>query len=432
MTSKNSANSPDSARTAAEIAAAVSSGKLDPTVPVRDALHQIEALDAELNAFVTVLADFAIADAEALRERPDLSRLPLAGVPIGIKSNIDGDHPVVHRLKAAGAIVVGYTSAPECCIFPMTDTGDRITRNPWNRDLTAGGSSGGSGAAVASGMVPIAHGNDGFGSIRIPAAACGLFGIKPGFGVVPAEVGPTSWGGLAENGVLATTVADAALALSVMADRPDLALPTPPSRLRIGLDVHLPSMAMVRGDRHWRAAARVAGSVAVAAGHFVESAALPYPSGNSLLPTWTTAAAKDAVGVRLRDLERRNRTHLRIGRLLRKLGVTGPERSALTEKFGEFFADYDLVITPTLAKNPPKARSYSRASWFANFSAARYSPLTPVWNMLGWPAAAIPMGRHPDGSPMSVQIAGPPGSEATILGLAAQIESRHPWPVVAF
>jgi len=110
------------------------------------------------------------------------------------------DHPVVARLRAAGAVVVGMTNLPELGIYPFTDSGFGIARNPWDRRRTPGGSSGGSAAAVAAALVPVAQGNDGLGSLRIPAAACGLFSIKPGPGVVPAGIGADSWGGLSENG----------------------------------------------------------------------------------------------------------------------------------------------------------------------------------------------------------------------------------------
>src|SRR5690606_17038967 len=134
------------------------------------------------------------------------------------------------RLRAAGAIVVGMTRMPELGVWGTSDGATGIARSPWAPERSAGGSSGGSAAAVAAGMVPVAHGNDGLGSIRIPAAACGLFGLKPGPGVVPCGLGPTDWCGLVENGVLATTVEDAALVLSVMAARPDLAAVAEPAR----------------------------------------------------------------------------------------------------------------------------------------------------------------------------------------------------------
>ena len=132
---------------------------------------------------------------------------------------------MVRRLRGAGAVVVGITRVPELCVYGTTDSTYGITHNPWDLDRSPGGSSGGSAAAVASGTVPVAHGNDGMGSIRIPSACCGLVGIKPGLGVVPADLGDGSWFGMAENGPLATTVDDAALMLSVLASRPELADP---------------------------------------------------------------------------------------------------------------------------------------------------------------------------------------------------------------
>lgn len=420
------------ARTAIDIARAVRSAAMDPVAPTRAALRRIAESDTELSAFTRVLEDSALADAQSLPARPNFDQLPLAGVPVAIKDNIGVEHPVTRRLTAAGAVVVGFTSLPECGIWGTTDTPDRVTRNPWKPELSSGGSSGGSAVAVAAGMVPIAHGNDGMGSIRIPAAVCGIFGMKPGRGVVPVELGDTGWGGMVENGVLATTVADAALALSVMADEPALAELSNPTRLRIALDVSLPSMAMVHGDRHWRAAARNAGSVAVSAGHYVESAMLPYPNNVAMLLRWCSSAALDSRGQSLRGLERRNKTHLRIGRTANALRLKVPSTAALEDQLAPFFERYDVVITPALARNAPRAKNWSKTSWLSNIWSSRYAPLAGMWNVLGWPAASIPMGRHPDGPPMAVQIAGPPGSEATILGLAAQLEARHPWTVVAF
>ena len=166
--------------------------------------------------------------------------LPVGGEPVRLGSAAvpearqDKDHPVVARLLAAGAVVVGHTNLPERGIYPFTDSAFGIARNPWDRRRSPGGSPGGS-AAVASAMVPVAQGNDGLGAIRIPAGACGLVGIKPGVGVVLAQIGADSWGGIAENGPLATTVADAALMLEVMAGVSfDV---TEPSSLRIAVSV---------------------------------------------------------------------------------------------------------------------------------------------------------------------------------------------------
>jgi amidase len=231
---------------ATELAADVRAGRRSPRQLVEAVLSRIEAIDGELGAFQVVRRDAALAEADAVAARSDLSTLPLAGVPVAVKDNVpvtgepmrDGsagsdptpqtrDHEVVRRLRAAGAVVVGLTAVPELCVFGATDSVFGVTRNPWSLSRTPGGSSGGSAAAVASAMVPVAHGNDGMGSIRIPAACTGLVGIKPGLGTVPAQLGNGSWFDMAENGPLATTVADCALVLSVLADRPEFATVAP-------------------------------------------------------------------------------------------------------------------------------------------------------------------------------------------------------------
>ncbi|NKX89144.1 MULTISPECIES: amidase [Nocardia] len=430
---------------AAALAARVRAGTITPADAVADALTRISSENHKINAFTVVRSEQARAEALELTARPDLDELPLAGVPVAVKQNIavagepttagsaatsaaaePADHPVVARLRAAGAIVVGLTAMPELGLWANTDADGRVTRNPRDVGRTPGGSSGGAAAAVAAGLVPIAHGNDGLGSIRVPAAACGVFGIKPGRDVVPAGIGADSWSGMAENGILATTVSDAALALSVLADRSDLADLRPPQRLRIGLAVAPPSR-LVRVDRHWTAAARTAGARAAAAGHLVEPVELPYgDAALAMLLRWPTAGLADAE--RLADPERlqpRTRRHLALGRLIRRLRLVRPSQADRAEaRLLDFFENFDVVITPTLAAPPPKARQWSRRGWAANVaSSVRYAPFTGVWNLVGWPAASLPMGIHPEAhTPLAAQLAGPPGTEATLLGLAAQIE----------
>ncbi|MFE7801676.1 amidase [Nocardia sp. NPDC057440] len=435
---------------AVAIAAGVRDGSTSPTEVLDAVLERIVADTRKLNAFTVVRSAKAKAEALALEQRSDLDVLPLAGVPIAIKHNLEvegetnlcgsaatdthpaaADHPVVRRLRAAGAVIVGLTAVPELDLWAMTDSAGRTTRNPWNTARSAGGSSGGSAAAVAAGLVPVAHGNDGLGSVRIPAACCGVFGIKPGRHTVPAEVGVDSWAGMVENGVLATTVGDAALALSVLAARPDLAEVEPPGRLRIGLAVAPPSR-FFRVDRHWTAAARAAGSAAAAAGHQVEPTTLPYGETiSSVLLRWLVVGTRDAATLARPDrLQPRTRRHLALGRLVQRLGLVRPGQVDRVEaRLLEFFERYDVVITPTLAAAPPKARAWHTRGWLANVVASsRFSPFTALWNMVGWPAASVPMGMHPrSGTPVAAQLAGPPGSESTLLRLSAQLEALHPW-----
>src|SRR3954452_5775089 len=220
---------------AKQISRAVRRGDVSATQVVADTIEQIAISDPSLDAFRVVRAGEAIAEAEKVDDQEDLANLPLAGVPVAVKENTpvaglptwhgsaaarsavaEEDHEVVRRLRGAGAVVVGVTRMPEMGLWGVTDDANGPTRNPWDRDRTPGGSSGGAAAAVAAGLVPIAQGNDGLGSIRIPAACCGLVGLKPGRGVVPCDLGVDNWFGLTEQGVLTTTVADAALGFSVL------------------------------------------------------------------------------------------------------------------------------------------------------------------------------------------------------------------------
>ncbi|MGV9679024.1 amidase [Nocardia sp. NPDC003482] len=441
-------------RTATAIAAAVRDGTLDPEDIVEATLERIRLGDPRVNAFSRVRADAARAESRALAERPDLDALPLAGVPIVVKSNIDvagevtragsaagseqpaeSDHPVVSRLRAAGAIVVGVTEMCEFGLWGVTDTPERITRSPWDIRYSAGGSSGGSGAAVGAGLVPVAHGNDGLGSVRIPAACCGVFGVKPGRGLVPAEVGVDSWGGMTENGVLATTVADAALVLSVLADRPALAELEPPAQLRVALAVAAPS-PLLMVDKQWAEAARTAAELAAAAGHVVASATLPYSGGvGAVALRWPANAAREAAALPHPErLQRRTRTHVALGRAVLRAGLVRPGQvDRIEARLLDFFENHDVVITPTLAGPPPPAKAWHTRRWLPNVLAnMRFAPFTPLWNLVGWPAVSVPMGLHGrTGTPVAAQLAGPPGSESTLLRLAAQLESARPWRRVA-
>lgn len=445
---------PPPSASAVEIAAAVRAGRSTARSEVEHALARIDAVDNRLNAYQELRVFAALREADEVDRRPDRAELPLAGVPVAIKDNVavrgepmrngsaatratpqSDDHEIVRRLRTAGAVVVGTTRVPELCIFATTDSAFGITRNPWQPSRTPGGSSGGSAAAVAAGTVPIAHGNDGMGSIRIPAACCGLVGIKPGAGVVPSDLGNGSWFGMAENGALATTVADAALMLSVLADRPDLAQPDEPLVLRIAASTRLPS-AGLPVEKHWAAAVAETADLLGEAGHVVVRSDPPYPA--SLLVTelaiWTAGTELDArlVADRAR-FAGRTRRHAAIGRAAMRAHVTGARgRKHWAARAERFFSDIDVLVTPSLAQPPPRARAWSRRGWLANvLSNARYAPFAAPWNITGWPAMSVPAGLAPNGSPLGVQLVARPGGEAMLLGLAAQLERLRPWPRVA-
>ncbi len=442
--------------TAVELAASVRAGTTTAVDATRAALARIEGDD--VGAFQLVRAEKALAEAATVDARADRSTLPLAGVPIAIKDNIpvageplrDGsaatsgapsvaDHPIVTRLREAGAVVVGLTRVPELCVFGATDSVFGISRNPWNRTRTPGGSSGGSAAAVASGFVPIAHGNDGMGSIRIPAANCGLFGLKPGSGLVPQEIGVDAWFGMSENGPLATTVADAALMLSVMAGRPELAVVTEPDRpLRIAVATNEPS-GLVTTDSEFRRGLAETAEALRALGHTVTEVAFPYP-GNPLplLARWFAGTETDAALLDRAKLEPRVRTHARMGRVAARLGWLAPRPvERIRARVTAFMADYDVLLTPTLAQPGLDAVRWGERSWYANLMAnIRYAPYPSLFNLLGWPAASVPAGWHATaGVPLAVQLVVSPlqdgAGEASILGLASQLERTRPWPRIA-
>jgi amidase len=437
--------------TAIATAEAVRGGATTAEQMVVAALDRIDARDGDIGAFQTVRRDAALAEARAVDERTDKATLPLAGVPVAIKDNIEVagevmvegsaamspasatlDHPVVARLRAAGAVVVGLTRTPELCLWTATDSAETISRNPWSPDVTCGGSSGGSGAAVASGMVPLAHANDGLGSIRFPAAACGLVGIKPGTGVVPALLGRNDWNGMAVNGPLATTVADVALALSVMADDPSLADVVEPSRvLRVAASVKPPLLGVRSSEPMIRAAFGVA-AVLRDAGHVIERQDPQYPLPVEIATTmrWLASAADDAETVAdYSALQGRTRGQAALGRVVRDAPVQ-PMIDDFVGRCEMFFAQFDVLVTPVFADRPLPAIEWSQRSWFANFAANLMATggFPSPWNVAGYPAISVPSGLDPrTGSPIGVQLVAAPGGERMLIGLAAQIESRSPW-----
>jgi len=440
--------------TATAIASAVRAGTLTAREAVADSLSRILVRDPALGAFQAVREQRALQEADAVDARPDRASLPLAGVPVAIKDNVpvagepmsngsragdlspqSSDHQVVARLRAAGAVVVGLTRVPELCVYAATDSVWGVTRNPWNPELTPGGSSGGSAAAVAAGMVPIALGNDGLGSIRIPAACCGLVGIKPGTGVVPAELGATDWYGMSENGPLATTVADAALMLAVLADDPALAEVGEPRGLRVAVSTK-PPVAGVTLDREWQRATYESAGALMRAGHDVERREISYPQTTALaaLARWFAGAATDADAYDEESLEPRVRTHVAIGRAVRTTPLMSEAwRESWQRRAGEFLTEHDLLMTPALAGPPIAARAWGEGSWAATMAAnVRFAPYAGAWNIAGFPAIAVPAGVHPvSGTPMAVQLVARPGREALLLGAAAQLERLRPWPAVA-
>jgi len=284
-------------------------------------------------------------------------------------------------------------------------------------------------------MVAVAHGNDGMGSIRIPAACCGLVGIKPGRGVVPADIGNGAWFGMSENGPLATTVEDCALVLSVMAARPDLAAFAEPDRIRVAVSSKAPGPG-IPVDENWAAAARETGELLRQAGHSVVAADPPYGQRTALseIVRWVAGAELDARLLADRStLEHRLRRHAALGKVALHLGFPRQAgRDRWQRLAGGFFGDHDVLVTPALAQTPIEAVAWGQRGWLPNVVAnIRYAPFAAPWNLAGWPAMAVPAGRHPNGMPLSVQLVAPPGGEGLLLAIARQLETLRPWPRTA-
>ena len=446
-------------RTATELAALVKAGHVSAHEVTQQHLAHLAEGGDRFGAFERLRAADALHAADRV-DRADAARriaMPLAGVPIAVKDNVRvagipmrqgsratdaspsrESHPLVARLEAAGAVILGTTRVPELCLWGTSDNAFGVARSPWAPDRTAGGSSGGSAAAVASALVPVAHGNDGLGSIRIPAACCGLVGIKPGHGVVPSALGANSWYDIAENGVLATTVADAALVLSVLAD--DAALATveePREPLRIALAITPPAIGL-RVHPEVADRTRAVGDALRALGHFVEPVRPPMPSplaALAILGTWTAGAAGEVEALFGDDpaalglLEPRTRAHATAGRIARRLGLAAERhRTSWRAAMDRFLSRYDVLLTPTLAAPPLAADDWRHRGWLANVVAnLTVAPYCGPVNFARLPAIAVPAGVHSDGTPASAHMVASAGREPLLLGLAASIERTRPW-----
>ncbi len=444
--------------TASGVAAAVTAGSFSAADAARTAIERIATRDGALAAFQVVRRAAAMREAAQVDARVAAGeQLPLAGVPVAIKDNVPvegepmrigsaateahpqpADHEVVRRLREAGAVVVGITRVPELCAFGTTDSVYGVTRNPWAPSRTPGGSSGGSAAAVAAGIVPVAHAADGMGSIRIPAACCGLVGLKPGRGVVPAHLGDTDWYGLAENGPLATTVRDAALVLSVMAGDPAYARVTDAAdgpTLTIGVASRPPLPGLTVDREHLRAVFASAGLLRHA-GHSIERFDPVVPNAVAIggFARWFAGVADDAAHLEPALLEKRTRTHAALGRqaIERGLLAEGPV-DTWREQMVATLTTYDLLMSPVLAQPPIEATRWGDRSWAANVAGAvRSAPFAAAWNIAGFPAMSVPAGIHPGtGTPLSVQLVARPGRESMLLSVAATLEKLRPWRRVA-
>ncbi len=430
-------------------------------------LERIARLNPVLNAFRSVLDERVRLEAEqADARRAGGDRRPLLGVPIAVKDDIDlageptrwgtngNDRPVerdaevVRRLREAGAVIIGKTNVPELTIWPFTETATwGATRTPWDLQRTPGGSSGGSGAAVAAGLVGAALGSDGAGSIRIPAAWCGLFGLKPQRGRVSVAPRSRAWHGLSVNGVLARRVADTALFHDVASGTTEVdedrapapegtfseAASRPPGRLRIAYSSKLPPGTISKIDPDERRAFEQTVELLRSLGHELDERDPAYGADGipSVLVRYLRGIHDDLGTLEHPErTERRTRGMARLGGLIPDAALqwsVAGERT-LAGRLNEVFTDHDVLMTPATASVPPRIGQLQGrgAVWTLN-AVAGMVPFNGVWNLTGQPAAAVPAGFGADGLPRSVQLVGREGDETTLLALSAQLEAQRRW-----
>ncbi len=459
-------------RPAVELAEMVRSGEISSRELVETSLERIEQLNSSLNAFVDIDAERALAAADAVK--PGDER-PFAGVPTAIKNNrpvagmrltygcslmaeniCDYDHNVTRRLKDAGFVIVGTTTLPEYGILPVSEA--RLfgpTRNPWDLERTPGGSSGGAAAAVASGMLPVAHGNDGGGSVRIPAACCGLVGLKPTRGRISAapELGDSSLG---IDGMLTRTVADTAALLDVLAGyepgdatwAPDpaesfaLSAAREPGKLRIAMTT-TPPIPDATIDPLCLRAVEDAAELLRSLGHEVEEVIPPWQAeGLSELfgavfsnHIALSIAYSGMVAGRTPTAEDMEPMSWAIFSMIGKLGAidgmgAAVRLQAFARQLVSFLLPYDALLTPALAERPLPLGTLDTAAPepMTTFTRSGYfTPFTPVFNASGQPGISVPLYEGEDGLPLGVQLVGRPAGEGSLLALAAQLEGASPW-----
>ncbi|HEX3590619.1 MAG TPA: amidase [Pseudonocardiaceae bacterium] len=441
-------------------------GRLSAVELVEAYLDRVARLDGGLNAFRLVFAEAAREEAvRADARRAAGEDAPLLGVPIAVKEDTDlaglpttsgtdavtrvakRDAEVVVRLRAAGAVVLGRTRAPELCLWPWTETDSGgVTRNPWSLAHSPSGSSGGAAAAVAAGMVSAALGSDGGGSIRLPAAATGLFGLKPQRGRVSLAPHGEVWTGLSVAGPITRTVADAALLLDVLHGSVpgDVHVAPPPAepfvaavhgagRLRVAVALR-PWPVGGRVDPRIRAAVLEVARVLAGAGHRVELREPPLVDPTGMLsfgPRYVSAAAAEAAAVdRPERLSASTRSIAAFGRRYPARVVAASRRysTRVAARVNTVFDDVDVLLSPLTPRPPWRIGEVSGRAWLPMLLAAqRFTAFTTLWNLAGNPAASVPAGFTEDGLPLAVQIVGRPDDEATVLRVAALWERERPW-----
>jgi amidase len=415
-------------------------------------LRQIERVDRHVNAFRVVFADTAITTARRIdaAAQADDSK-PLLGVPVAIKDDCDvagevtawgtkaygpgpsEDAEVVHRLRTAGAIILGKTHVPEMTAWPWTSSDTwGVTRNPWNLTRTAGGSSGGSAAAVASGMCGMALGSDGGGSIRYPAGLVGVFGLKPQLDRIPLGRRSGAWNGLLALGPLTRTVRDAALFLDATAATSMLpGLDQPAQNLRVNVSFDPPRGSFVRLHPEARRAVEMTAELLIDLGHRVSAREVDYGNVmNDATIRYLDGVARDVAAISHPErLHVTTRRLARVGRLLPRRIVERAvgRKDMLARRVNRVFDDADFVLTPMSPGDPPAADAATHHGLLWALRHSNVAAWAIPWNAIGQPAVSLPVGFDSNGLPLAVQLCAPSGHEHVLLDVASQIEAARPW-----
>ncbi|MBP0030179.1 amidase [Roseofilum sp. Guam] len=456
-------NSTDLAFTpATEQAQLIRSKQISPLELVELYLDRIATYDGQLGSYFTIMAEEAIADAKAKTEslaQNSTDLPPFFGVPISVKDlkrvkdvrccfgvaslkneMATEDDGVVTKLRQAGFILLGKTATSQLGSMPFTEPpGFLPTRNPWNLDYTSGGSSGGASSALAAGLCPIAHGSDGGGSVRGPAACCGVVGLKPSRGRISSAPIGDSLHGLGTNGVLARNIADTAALLDAMAGYvtgdpywfPEPSIPfaqnyqTPSSSLRIAFSPNLSDFGQASPE--YQQAVTDTAKVLADLGHHVEEACpLVADLPESFTTIWQSGVA--ASGLPLELLEPINQwlasRTVNAGQYLQAVR----EMQRISRRIVGFWDDYDVLLLPVYLHQPIKVGEWAGLDPTQIFEkVSHWVAPCPPFNATGQPAIALPVGFGDRGLPLSVQLVGKPGAEATLLSLAAQLEEIYNW-----
>jgi len=452
---------------AVELSRAIVAREISPVDVVEAVLERVHKCNSKINAVVTLLGDEARREAKRAEEEVKRGvRRPLLGVPVTIKDNIatkgvrttygskmfekfipKEDAVLVERLKNAGAIIIGKTNLPELGLVPITDNPlFGATKNPWDPSRTPGGSSGGAAAAVASGICPVAIGNDGGGSIRIPSALCGVYGFKPSFGRVPSYLDPPVFIGMVSHGPITRTVADAALIMDVIAgpdERDVFSLPAVSfsylEKLEEGVRgkrfAYSPNLGYAVVDPEVEEVTRRAAAAFEEAGGRVEEASINIPSMEAELITLVLAETVAMVGDKLEEWKK-IAYPLYLGFLPLADALTFKDYIRVRVKIKELwdaarkvFEKYDFLLTPTTAVPAFKLEEGMGPTKIAgrDVGPLGWMPFTYPFNFTGQPAASVPCGFTKNGLPVGLQIVGRRYDDLGVLQASRTFEKVRPW-----